>query len=87
MLTIDSVIEEMTGNLKGYDAFLVGKILENICGYAVDGHRTWLTDSRDAIERLIEYYDDREDAIITDRKPKVVNSATKVMKEFNPEEM
>lgn len=60
MLTASSIIEECTENLQGYEAYLIGKILDDIYTYCKRGDIKWLRSADGGLTQLIEHVENDE---------------------------
>lgn len=78
MLTASSIIEECVERLSGYEAYLIGRSLEEICNYCMLHTDRSLTNSKEYLETLIKYIEQDESP-----SPKSPNSGMTCLREFN----
>lgn len=78
MLTTSSIIEECVERLSGYEAYLIGRLLEEICNYCKLHTDRSLINSKEYLEALIKYIEQDESL-----SPKRPNSGMTCLREFN----
>lgn len=78
MMTTSSIIKECTERLSGYEAYLIGKSLEEICNYCKLRTDVSLTNANEYLKTLIKYIEDNESP-----SPKHPNSGMVGLRNFD----
>lgn len=80
MITVSSIIEEYTKNLHGYDAYLVGTIIKDICAYGVQIDTKHLYSAEETLTYLIRHIENDKSP-----SPKHPNSGMVCLRNFDSE--
>lgn len=79
-MTTSSIIEECTENLNGYDAYLVGTIIKDICAYCVQIDTKHLYSAEETLTHLIRHIENDKSP-----SPKHPNSGMVGLRNFDLE--